>query len=114
MIKRRRSPYKFPDHATVTRPLMSTDLNNSIIPTDPVEIRRLNFQTPGMISHPPIPVAEFAFHVDQLKSNDNLKFSQEYESIETGQQFTWDHSSMEINKPKNRYNFFSTNKNIIF
>ena len=32
-----------------------------------------------------------------------MKFSQEYESIEPGQQFTWDNSSMEINKPKNRY-----------
>ena len=32
-----------------------------------------------------------------------MKFSQEYESIEPGQQFTWDNSSLEINKPKNRY-----------
>lgn len=104
MIKRRRAPYKLPDHASAARPLMSSDLNNSnIVPSDPVEIRRLNFQTPGMISHPPIPISEFANHVERLKVNDNLKFSQEYESIETGQQFTWDHSSMEINKPKNRY-----------
>ena len=72
-------------------------------PSDPVELRRLNFQTPGMMSHPPITVAELALRIDQLKMNDNLKFSQEYESIEPGQQFTWDNSSMEINKPKNRY-----------
>nr|XP_040571796.1 tyrosine-protein phosphatase Lar-like isoform X3 [Lepeophtheirus salmonis] len=72
-------------------------------PSDPVELRRLNFQTPGMISHPPIPVNELALRIDDLKGNDNLKFSQEYESIEPGQQFTWDNSSMEINKPKNRY-----------
>ncbi len=26
------------------------------VPSDPVELRRLNFQTPGMMSHPPIPV----------------------------------------------------------
>lgn len=25
------------------------------------------------------------------------------QSIEPGQQFTWDHSNMEVNKPKNRY-----------
>jgi len=56
-----------------------------------------------MISHPPIPVTELAMHIDDLKSNDNMKFSQEYESIEPGQQFTWDNSSMEVNKPKNRY-----------
>ncbi|XP_013859790.1 receptor-type tyrosine-protein phosphatase delta isoform X17 [Austrofundulus limnaeus] len=72
-------------------------------PTDPVELRRLNFQTPGMASHPPIPVMELADHVERLKANDNLKFSQEYESIDPGQQFTWEHSNLEVNKPKNRY-----------
>ena len=30
------------------------------------------------------------------------KFTTEYESIEPGQQFTWDNSSMDTNKPKNR------------
>ncbi|XP_065105723.2 receptor-type tyrosine-protein phosphatase delta isoform X21 [Paramisgurnus dabryanus] len=72
-------------------------------PTDPVELRRLNFQTPGMASHPPIPVMELADHIERLKANDNLKFSQEYESIDPGQQFTWEHSNLEVNKPKNRY-----------
>ncbi|XP_052417864.1 receptor-type tyrosine-protein phosphatase delta-like isoform X26 [Carassius gibelio] len=72
-------------------------------PTDPVELRRLNFQTPGMASHPPIPVMELADHIECLKANDNLKFSQEYESIDPGQQFTWEHSNLEVNKPKNRY-----------
>uniref|UniRef100_A0A1A8HQ09 Receptor-type tyrosine-protein phosphatase S n=1 Tax=Nothobranchius kuhntae TaxID=321403 RepID=A0A1A8HQ09_NOTKU len=72
-------------------------------PTDPVELRRLNFQTPGMASHPPIPIMELADHVERLKANDNLKFSQEYESIDPGQQFTWEHSNLEVNKPKNRY-----------
>ncbi|XP_061921314.1 receptor-type tyrosine-protein phosphatase S-like isoform X48 [Entelurus aequoreus] len=86
-------------------------------PTDPVELRRLNFQTPGsracghpsslhlssMASHPPIPVMDLADHLEHLKANDNLKFSQEYESIDPGQQFTWEHSNLEVNKPKNRY-----------
>ncbi|XP_048662966.1 receptor-type tyrosine-protein phosphatase delta isoform X48 [Marmota marmota marmota] len=72
-------------------------------PTDPVELRRLNFQTPGMASHPPIPILELADHIERLKANDNLKFSQEYESIDPGQQFTWEHSNLEVNKPKNRY-----------
>ncbi|XP_059375037.1 receptor-type tyrosine-protein phosphatase delta-like isoform X33 [Carassius carassius] len=72
-------------------------------PTDPVELRRLNFQTPGMASHPPIPVMELTDHIERLKANDNLKFSQEYESIDPGQQFTWEHSNLEVNKPKNRY-----------
>ncbi|XP_035856162.1 protein tyrosine phosphatase receptor type Db isoform X28 [Sander lucioperca] len=72
-------------------------------PTDPVELRRINFQTPGMASHPPVPISELADHTERLKANDNLKFSQEYESIDPGQQFTWENSNLEVNKPKNRY-----------
>ena len=56
-----------------------------------------------MMSHPPIPIMDLAAHIDDLKVDDNLKFSSEYESIEPGQQFTWDNSSMECNKHKNRY-----------
>ncbi|XP_013884067.1 receptor-type tyrosine-protein phosphatase delta isoform X15 [Austrofundulus limnaeus] len=72
-------------------------------PTDPVELRRINFQTPGMASHPPVPISELADHAERLKANDNLKFSQEYESIDPAQQFTWENSNLEVNKPKNRY-----------
>ncbi|XP_074033779.1 tyrosine-protein phosphatase Lar isoform X2 [Leptinotarsa decemlineata] len=103
ILRKRRQPCKTPDQTAVTRPLIQPDLNASIAPSDPVEMRRLNFQTPAMISHPPIPISELANHIERLKANDNLKFSQEYESIEPGQQFTWDHSNMDVNKPKNRY-----------
>nr|XP_023961508.1 receptor-type tyrosine-protein phosphatase S isoform X15 [Chrysemys picta bellii] len=98
-------------------------LNNAEIaphhPKDPVEMRRINFQTPdsglssplsdpefdfeSMLNHPPIPISELAEHTEHLKANDNLKLSQEYESIDPGQQFTWEHSNLEVNKPKNRY-----------
>ncbi|KAG8454511.1 hypothetical protein GDO86_000939 [Hymenochirus boettgeri] len=82
-------------------------LNNAEIaphhPSDPVEMRRINFQTPGMLNHPPIPIADLSEHTEHLKANDNLKLSQEYESIDPGQQFTWEHSNLEVNKPKNRY-----------
>ncbi|KAL1517201.1 hypothetical protein ABEB36_000996 [Hypothenemus hampei] len=103
ILRRRRQPCKAPDQAAVTKPLIAADLNSSIAPSDPVEQRRLNFQTPAMISHPPIPVSELANHIERLKANDNLKFSQEYESIEPGQTFTWEFSNMDVNKPKNRY-----------
>ncbi|XP_030758826.1 tyrosine-protein phosphatase Lar isoform X3 [Sitophilus oryzae] len=103
ILRRRRQPCKAPDQAAVTKPLIPADLNSSIAPSDPVEMRRLNFQTPAMISHPPIPVSELANHIERLKANDNLKFSQEYESIEPGQTFTWEFSNMDANKPKNRY-----------
>ncbi|XP_028306200.1 protein tyrosine phosphatase receptor type Db isoform X16 [Gouania willdenowi] len=86
-------------------------------PTDPVELRRINFQTPAyrvsvyrgyrrlssMASHPPVPISELTDHIERLKANDNLKFSQEYESIDPSQQFTWENSNLEVNKPKNRY-----------
>lgn len=124
--RRRRSP-KSSDHSSVTKPLMGggggVGLADASLSTgggpgagggvgvgaaaacvnDPVELRRLNFQTPGMASHPPIVIHDISAHIDALKLNDNLKFSQEYESIETGQQFTWEHSNADINKPKNRY-----------
>ncbi|XP_035268880.1 protein tyrosine phosphatase receptor type Fa isoform X7 [Anguilla anguilla] len=82
--------------------------------SDPVEMRRLNYQTPGpsatscpntpsMREHPPVSVGDLAHHIEGLKANDSLRFSQEYESIDPGQQFTWENSNLEVNKPKNRY-----------
>uniref|UniRef100_A0A3Q3NIZ7 Receptor-type tyrosine-protein phosphatase F n=1 Tax=Mastacembelus armatus TaxID=205130 RepID=A0A3Q3NIZ7_9TELE len=71
--------------------------------SDPVEMRRLNFQTQGMREHPPIATCDLADHIERLKANDSLHFSQEYESIDPGQQFKWEHSNLEVNKPKNRY-----------
>ena len=56
-----------------------------------------------MMSHPPIVTCDLQDHINQLKANDGAKFSQEYESIEPGQQFTWDASNLDVNKPKNRY-----------
>ncbi|XP_039222946.1 receptor-type tyrosine-protein phosphatase S isoform X5 [Crotalus tigris] len=106
-----------------SEPRIKCLLNNAEIaphhPKDPVEMRRINFQTPdsglssplsdpeldleSMLNHPPIPISDLADHTEHLKANDNLKLSQEYESIDPGQQFTWEHSNLEVNKPKNRY-----------
>ncbi|XP_050933160.1 receptor-type tyrosine-protein phosphatase F isoform X6 [Lates calcarifer] len=71
--------------------------------SDPVELRRLNYQTQGMREHPPIAISDLADHIERLRANDGLRFSQEYESVDPGQQFTWEHSNLEVNKPKNRY-----------
>ncbi|XP_058493860.1 protein tyrosine phosphatase receptor type Fa isoform X5 [Solea solea] len=82
--------------------------------SDPVEMRRLNYQTQGssvlscpntarMREHPPIAICDLADHIERLRANDGLRFSQEYESVDPGQQFTWEHSNLEVNKPKNRY-----------
>ena len=48
-------------------------------PVDPVELHRMNCQTPGMMSHPPIPVETFECHLEILKANDDAKFVQEFE-----------------------------------
>ncbi|XP_072853614.2 receptor-type tyrosine-protein phosphatase F isoform X14 [Pogona vitticeps] len=95
--KRANSPSSKDEHAI--------GLKDSLLAhsSDPVEMRRLNYQTPGMRDHPPIPVTDLADNIDRLKANDGLKFSQEYESIDPGQQFTWENSNLEVNKPKNRY-----------
>uniref|UniRef100_A0AAQ4RIU9 Receptor-type tyrosine-protein phosphatase F n=1 Tax=Gasterosteus aculeatus aculeatus TaxID=481459 RepID=A0AAQ4RIU9_GASAC len=95
--KKRASPLPKDDHSGGVKDSL---LANS---SDPVEMRRLNYQTPGMREHPPIPVIDLADHIERLKANDGLRFSQEYESIDPGQQFTWENSNMEVNKPKNRY-----------
>ncbi|XP_053738738.1 receptor-type tyrosine-protein phosphatase F isoform X17 [Synchiropus splendidus] len=106
--KKRASPVPKDDHSGGVKEHL---LQNS---NDPVEMRRLNYQTPGpsthrcpntprMREHPPITVADLADHIERLKANDSLRFSQEYESIDPGQQFTWENSNMEVNKPKNRY-----------
>uniref|UniRef100_A0A7N8XCB9 Receptor-type tyrosine-protein phosphatase F n=1 Tax=Mastacembelus armatus TaxID=205130 RepID=A0A7N8XCB9_9TELE len=95
--KKRASPLPKDEHSGGVKDSL---LANS---SDPVEMRRLNYQTPGMREHPPIPVIDLAEHIERLKANDGLRFSQEYESIDPGQQFTWENSNMEVNKPKNRY-----------
>uniref|UniRef100_A0A452TX12 protein-tyrosine-phosphatase n=1 Tax=Ursus maritimus TaxID=29073 RepID=A0A452TX12_URSMA len=65
-------------------------LNNADLaphhPKDPVEMRRINFQTPGTC-------------VSQVPGSTPPGAG----SIDPGQQFTWEHSNLEVNKPKNRY-----------
>lgn len=56
-----------------------------------------------MVSHPPISIDHLSEVIERLKSNDGEGFSREFESIDPGEQFTWDVSSREANKGKNRY-----------
>lgn len=79
---RRRRPCKSPEQAAVLAPLMASPEalgSLPVAPSDPVEMRRLKFQTPAMMSHPPIHIIDLAAHIDALKTSDNVKFSQEYE-----------------------------------
>ena len=55
------------------------------------------------MNHPPVPAPELEDHIDRLKANEGVRFSQEYESIDPGQQFTWEASNHDGNKAKNRY-----------
>ena len=56
-----------------------------------------------MMSHPPVPISELAGHIERLRANSGARFSAEYESIDPGQQLTWDAASQDDNKQKNRY-----------
>ena len=47
--------------------------------SDPTEVHRMQRNTQGMISHPPIPIDTLSRHVDQLKANGGVKFLQEFE-----------------------------------
>ncbi|XP_034470416.1 receptor-type tyrosine-protein phosphatase S-like isoform X3 [Hippoglossus hippoglossus] len=103
LYKNSKPDSKRKDSEPGTKSLLSNAEMMAHHPTDPVEMRRINFQTPGMMSHPQVPINELAEHIELLKANDNLRLSQEYESIDPSQQFTWEHSNLEVNKPKNRY-----------
>ncbi|VDO07815.1 unnamed protein product [Rodentolepis nana] len=50
-----------------------------------------------------VALEDLAKHVEQLKQNQGLLLSSEFESIDPGGQFTWEHSSRPANRPKNRY-----------
>lgn len=63
----------------------------------------LQFVRSAMTSHPPVPISELSEHIERLKANNGARFSAEYESIDPGQQLTWDAASQDDNKPKNRY-----------
>ncbi|KAL5103164.1 Receptor-type tyrosine-protein phosphatase delta [Taenia crassiceps] len=67
-----------------------------------VELQHL-FYGSNLHSQRPIPAAYLAEHIVKLSADDNRLFSQEYESIDPGHQFTWENSNLEVNKAKNRY-----------
>ncbi|KAE8743781.1 hypothetical protein FOCC_FOCC009612 [Frankliniella occidentalis] len=94
MLRRRRRPSKAPGgpDCPATRPLIqSSDClqqgqTDKQAACDPVRVRRQTCQTAAMLAHPPVLVINLAEH-----------------SIEPGQTFTWDYSSLEVNRGKNRY-----------
>ncbi|XP_077572600.1 protein tyrosine phosphatase receptor type Fa isoform X2 [Stigmatopora nigra] len=88
----------------------ATDTKDSLRsrPCDPPEARppgdnRGTPTLPGTGGRPPIAVGDLADHIRRLEADENSGFSREYQSIEAGRRFTWEHSNLEVNKPKNRY-----------
>uniref|UniRef100_A0A914XWI7 protein-tyrosine-phosphatase n=1 Tax=Panagrolaimus superbus TaxID=310955 RepID=A0A914XWI7_9BILA len=63
----------------------------------------LTAMTGNEIARGAIPIAELGKHIDRLKINNNDLFVKEFESIDGGQHFTWDHCLQEMNRIKNRY-----------
>ncbi|CAI2737133.1 unnamed protein product [Dicrocoelium dendriticum] len=50
-----------------------------------------------------IPVDQLVEHVRSLKADNGRLMAAEFESIDPGGQFTWEHSNRAMNRPKNRY-----------
>lgn len=48
-------------------------------PSDPVVLKRMTIQTPGLMDHPPIPVSELSDRIRDMRADSNAKFTQEYE-----------------------------------
>ena len=48
-------------------------------PSDPVVLKRMTIQTPGLMDHPPIPVNELSDRIRDMRAESNAKFTQEYE-----------------------------------
>ncbi|UXI17727.1 RING finger protein 11 [Sarcoptes scabiei] len=105
IVKHRKQVIKSTLNDTSMKQLIATvEAHDHLVhPSDPVELRRLNYQTTAMRDNPPIPISELENHIEMLKGNENQKFSLEYESIDPGQQFMWENSNLPINKGKNRY-----------
>eukprot|EP00794_Sanderia_malayensis_P006241 gene6241-6959_t len=54
--------------------------------------------------HPPIDVEDFPEHVAQLHADSDYLFSEEYLHLGPPKpDFTWEHSTLHLNRPKNRY-----------
>ena len=70
---------------------------------DPTEVHRLKLDSEAMHSHPPIPKEALAQHVQILKANDNVKFIDEFESIDNGERLSCEASLQPANKQRNRY-----------
>ncbi|CAB4001321.1 receptor-type tyrosine- phosphatase S-like isoform X11 [Paramuricea clavata] len=53
--------------------------------------------------HPPVPVAEFAHYVNEMKANDNYEFQKEYDDLPSNTNTAWEVAKKPFNKQKNRY-----------
>ncbi|CAB4034452.1 receptor-type tyrosine- phosphatase delta-like, partial, partial [Paramuricea clavata] len=53
--------------------------------------------------YPPVPVAEFAHYVNELKANDNCEFQKQYDHLPKNIKTSWEVAKKPFNKKKNRY-----------
>lgn len=54
-------------------------------------------------AYPPVAIDELSEFIERSRANDQLRFSQEYESIDPGEFASWECSNAECNRNKNRY-----------
>ncbi|XP_028402584.1 receptor-type tyrosine-protein phosphatase F-like isoform X2 [Dendronephthya gigantea] len=53
--------------------------------------------------HQPVPIAEFAHYVNELRENENHEFQKEYNALPKDMNISWEVSKKPFNKSKNRY-----------
>ncbi|CAB3995581.1 receptor-type tyrosine- phosphatase epsilon-like isoform X1 [Paramuricea clavata] len=54
-------------------------------------------------AHPPVPVAEFAHYVNELKANEKHEFQKQYDDLPKNMKTSWEVAKKPFNKKKNRY-----------
>ncbi|CAB4015126.1 receptor-type tyrosine- phosphatase delta isoform X4 [Paramuricea clavata] len=52
---------------------------------------------------PPIPVTEFSHYVNDLKANENYKFTKQYDDLPKNMKTSWEAAKKPFNQQKNRY-----------
>ncbi|KAK4468096.1 hypothetical protein MN116_008266, partial [Schistosoma mekongi] len=81
----------------------SNNLNDSGLLSSPISNGHCRNFLNGQQKHRPIQVANLIEHVQNLKADNGRLMAAEFESIDPGGPFTWEHSNRPSNRNKNRY-----------
>ncbi|TNN18963.1 Receptor-type tyrosine-protein phosphatase F, partial [Schistosoma japonicum] len=81
----------------------SINVNDNGLLSSPISNGHCRNLLNGQQTHRPIQVANLIEHVQNLKADNGRLMAAEFESIDPGGPFTWEHSNRPSNRNKNRY-----------